>query len=99
MKRLIPLILVLVICLSLCACGSDENKLEGNWVCQEVHSGYPDQLILNADGTGTGDGFSLTWYVQDDVITMTIGVFLTKTYNYEFRGSVLYLDGYGYEKQ
>ena len=99
MKKYIVLLFALIICFSLCACDSSANELEGNWVCQEVHSGYPDQMILNEDGTGTTDGISCTWYAKDGVITLTIAGLLTEDYTYEFRDSVLYLDGYGYDKQ
>ena len=99
MRRIISVLLVLAICLSLCACGSGKNKLVGNWVCQETYDGYPDQLILKADGTGTGDGMSLTWYVEDGVIYMTVIAIMKKQYKYEFRGSVLYLDGHAYERK
>lgn len=97
MKKALAIVLVLVMILSLGACGSS-NKLEGNWICEESHSGYPDQMTLFEDGTGSVDGFDCNWTAADGIINFSLGLFGTKTYNYEISGSVLYLDGYAYTK-
>ena len=85
-------------CFAFCGCGTSSKKLVGNWICEEVHNGYPDQMTLNADGTGIAEGYTCNWYCQDGILTISVGNMLigTKTYNYEVKGSVLYLDGYSY---
>ncbi len=100
-KAKVIIVLILVVCMtvSICACGGAKSKVVGNWVCDEVHGDYPDQITLNRDGTGTGDGFSLNWSIQDDTITFNVGMIGTYTYYYEVYDSKLYLDGYGYTRQ
>lgn len=71
----------------------------GNWVCDEVHRGYPDQIIINKDGTGTGDGVSCSWSVKDDTVTFVLGIYGAYSYKYSVKGSTLYLDDYTYTKQ
>ena len=96
------LILLIVVCLlfSMCACGSS-SRFVGNWICDEVHSGYPDQMTLNRDGTGMADGFTCSWNAKDGRLKFNVGSILVGNieYDYEFRGSRLYLDDYGYTKR
>ena len=98
MKKLWFLTLTMSIVLFLCACGSSTDKLVGNWICEEVYSGYPDQMTLNEDGTGTVDGYGCNWTAENGVLTIAVGNLLIGTleYSYEIDDSVLYLDGYGY---
>lgn len=99
-KSILFLAITLCVLLSLCSCGSS-SELVGNWVCDEAHSGYPDQMTLNADGTGTVDGFSCSWTENDGELVLNVGSVLigVKTYDYSFSGSKLYLDGYSYTKK
>ncbi len=99
-KRIIVALLVAATVMSMvfmfCSCGTS-SRFVGNWVCDEVHSGYPDQLTLNSDGTGTGDGFSCSWTAQDGTINFNLNG-TRYTYEYEFKGAKLYLDDYSYSK-
>ena len=99
MKRNIILIsiIILLVCL-LVACGSN-SKLTGNWVCDEVHNGYPDQMIINSDGTSTIDGISSSWRVEGNQFIFVAGSYGSFTYEYEVSGKTLYLDDYSYHKQ
>ena len=96
MNKLLAFLLAVIMVFSLCACTST-SKLVGSWVCDEVHSGYPDQMVLNRDGTGVADGISCNWSTSGNrfVLSMLLG-----TYDYTFytRGSTLYLDDYAYTK-
>ena len=65
MKKLIPLLLVLIIILSLCACGSPERKVVGTWL-------NPNGTLfceLMKDGTGIdSNGRFFTWKLSDDTL-------------------------------
>lgn len=99
MKKFVVFSLIAVILCSISlGCGAG---IEGNWVCDEVHGGYPDQMSLNEDGTGTADGYSCNWYVADNQLTITVGSIFagTLTYEYSVSGTELYLDEYRYTRQ
>lgn len=98
MKKVLSFALAILLIFSLCACGSSKNKLVGNWICEASHSGYPDQMTLNKDGTGMADGYDCNWTAENGVLTLVIGNLLigSLSYEYEIDGSVLYLDGYAY---
>ena len=107
MKKVLALIMVFAVLMTTSACGGSSSKgdsstkrLVGNWVCQiEEDDDYPHQFILNSDGTGIGDGFSMTWYTKNDTLEMTASILGTLSYTYHFEGNILYLDDYPYEKQ
>lgn len=101
MKKVCLVMCLIIVVLALCSCGSDKNKLVGCWVCEEINKGYPDQMSLNKDGTGTADGFTCNWSAKDGIFTLTVGSVFGGTYSYEYsiKSSKLYLDGYGYVKQ
>ena len=98
-KRIVKLAILIMLLLSfafsLCACG---NKLTGNWVCTEHISNYPGSMTLKSNGTGVADGYSISWYTRDNTLTMSL-LMGTYTYDYELKGSTLYLDGYAYHKK
>lgn len=104
MKRFIALVLALVLaCTGLCSC--NEATIEGTWICKEVIDGYPDRMVLNEDGTGIlDDTVVVTW----DAESVGIIIFFTDlfgltveldSYEYELKGSKLYLDGNEYTKE
>ncbi len=97
-KRVSVLLICICIVVALCSCKSS-SKLCGNWVCDEVHSSYPDQMIMNEDGTGTMDGVSCSWSANDDTITFVAGIYGSYSYKYSIKGYTLYLDEYSYTKQ
>lgn len=99
-KKFFVLGAILCLLLLLYFCGSS-SKFVGNWVCDEAHSGYPDQMTLKADGTCTADGFSCSWTENDGELILNVGSALIGTvrYDYKFRGSTLYLDDYSYTKK
>lgn len=66
-KRILPLILVLVLCLSLAACDTGSKKeIVGDWL-----SFGPTRFVFNADGTGTYYFYDieeeLTWKYDKDL--------------------------------
>lgn len=97
-KKLYVLLIALTLCSFFISCGSG-SKFVGNWICKEVHSGYPDQMILNNDGTGIVDGASCSWRNEDGKLILSVGILGSYDYDYEFRGSKLYLAGYEYAKK
>lgn len=80
------------------ACGN-ENKLEGTWDCEQVVTGYPDSLTLNEDGTGVGDGISLSWHTEGDTLYVDGNYIDSYKYTYSVSGNILRLDGYQYNRQ
>ena len=81
-----------------CSCGTS-SSIYGNWVADEVHSQYPDQLIINEDGSGMVDGLLCNWSEKDDTITFVVGGYGSVSYTYTMDGSTLYLDEYTYTRQ
>ena len=76
MKKAISLFLILVLCLSLCACGllNSENKYVGSYTSNYTRKfiiengaefAVKELLVINADGTGT-----LT-YISEDTVSGT----------------------------
>lgn len=55
-------------------------------------------MTLESDGTGIVDGYTASWRTKGNTFTINllVGAF---SYEYELKGSILYLDGYEYHKQ
>ena len=55
-------------------------------------------MTLESDGTGIVDGYTASWRTKGNTFTINllVGAF---SYEYELKGSTLYLDGYEYHKQ
>lgn len=100
MKKFFIVGIILCLLLSLSSCGSS-SKFVGNWVCAEEHPGYPAQIIIKADGTGSFEGFPCSWTENDGKLIFNVGnAFIgTWKYDYKFSGSKLYLDDYSYTKK
>ncbi len=79
-------------------CNLGKGKLAGNWACRESVSDYPDQIMLDKDGTGVADGMTMNWSESNGVLMLTFALG-SYEYRYKVSGSVLYLDGYAYDKR
>ena len=90
-----PHCLILALVFTLCSCG---KKLTGHWVCEDTIDNYPGSMTLESDGTGIVDGYTASWRTKGNTFTINllVGAF---SYEYELKGSILYLDGYEYHKQ
>lgn len=101
LKKVIALFLSALLLFSLVACTSGSGKLEGNWICQETHSdSYPYQIILNNDGTAEVDGYQgVSWRTEDGRLMLNYHGIPFGNYEYELKGSKLYLNGYRYDKR
>ena len=100
-KRLSILAILTCIVLFLCSCRGSSNLL-GNWICNEVRNGYPDQMTLYKDGTGIIDGWTCNWTADNGTITFIASVVTGSqrvSYNYRMSDSKLYLDGFEYIKK
>ena len=102
-KRIIATVLLICMLASICACGGGGDKKSdapvGKWSTSEsVSNIYPREFTINADGTGTGDGFSFTWEIKDAEITFNAGSEGTYIYNYSYDGETLKLDTHTYTK-
>ena len=96
--RVVLLLAVLVLALGMLSSCSKQNPLVGNWVCEKVRNGYPDQMTLNANGTGILDGVSVNWSVDGNTFSFT-WIFGSHSYDYRVNGTTLYLDDYKYTKK
>ena len=83
MKKVISLLLALVMCLSLCACGGNETpteaekadlKIIGTWKTDPSYNDYV--MVINDDNTGSlsvnGGTESLTWTYDEATCTLTL---------------------------
>ncbi len=68
MKKALALLLALVMCLSLVACGGGKQKVAGTWVSIWNDE---DKLILNTDGSGSILGYECKWKLDGDTITIS----------------------------
>lgn len=86
-------------CLMVTSC-STEDVLKGTWIPDEkTNSHYPERyLSLNSDGSGSVDGYSCKWTIEDDILTLNVSY---KSYVYKVRveGNSLMLDEFKYSKQ
>ena len=94
-KLAILTVLILALVFTLCSCG---KKLTGHWVCEDTIDNYPGSMTLESDGTGIVDGYMASWRTKGNTFTINLLVG-TFSYEYELKGSILYLDGYEYHKQ
>ena len=68
------------------SCGGDSSKLAGVWEAESDGS----TLELVKDGTGSWDGFSITWKTENNRLVVTGGS-LEFSYDYKLSGSTLTL--------
>lgn len=96
-KTIVMLLAVIIgVSLLITSCSSG-SRLEGQWVCETVHSGYPDSMTLNSDGTGLADGMSISWWVDETTDEFNFSYALAShDYAYSVSGDTLYLDDYAY---
>ena len=71
MKKIISLLLALVLCLSLCACGNNANSkktetlinaISGEW----VNVNDMDRYVFQQDGTGTHEGKTVEFTIDPE---------------------------------
>jgi hypothetical protein len=89
LAALAVLVIIIVVVLAKCG-GNDSKKFVGTWTATESSYDYADTLVLNSDGTGTGDGLiPLTWTCSKGKLRVTAAFIVSRTYeyNYEFKGS------------
>ena len=89
--RLLSLMMVLIlVAVVLSSCGK-KNSFVGQWALESNSRGEIEQMTLRADGTGTGDGVSISWSVDGNEFTWSWMLGST-TYEYRLEGDRLYLD-------
>lgn len=96
-KRIIAIFLLTVVAASLfTACGKGKNELVGHWVAASEPS-VLDEITLRSDGSGTVDGLwnsrngkkddiLLTWYSEDNILTIVTNEYGERTYGYRISG-------------
>ncbi|MBQ8001459.1 MAG: hypothetical protein IJ298_09755 [Ruminococcus sp.] len=112
MKKIVSVILFVVLCLSLTACGGN-NKIEGTWHTYDlgVDIDSPElpeyySIVFAPDGTGRGpmgaldrlDTVEFTYTAGDDTITVLTDRNEEFIINYTFEGENLILEWGGYTR-
>ena len=90
-KILAWVLLLVTICGLLASCG--KKTIVGNWISTDPDSSNVEMMTLKKDGTGTIDGISISWTLEDDEFTFR-WLLGGETYECELDGDVLYLDEY-----
>lgn len=102
-KKIIALLLLAVIVMGFStACGKGGNELVGHWVAAS-ESSVLDEITLRSDGSGTVDGLwnsrngkkddiSLTWYSEDNILTIVTNEYGERTYGYRISGDKMWLE-------
>lgn len=73
MKNLISLLMVMITCISICACGNDSKKYVGVW--ESAHM----RFTINEGGIGRYERlesdtgyYDFTWEIKDEILIITI---------------------------
>lgn len=101
MKKLSPWGIVLIVIIAFLFLRNSfdvASRLEGKWICEEVHDDYPDQMIFQSEGIVIADGIPCTWSILDDELQITVGNLGSLTYKFKLGFFTLYLDEYKYNK-
>ena len=89
------MVLVFGLVFSLVSCGG-VSSLVGKWAPEEgqrvPRSGFIEKtLVLQKDGTGIADGYSVKWIVEKGRITIKADMGMSVTFDYKLSGSTLTL--------
>lgn len=89
MKKAVTLILALVLCFSLCACGTGngENAIVGTWIRSDGGS-----VVFSADGTCDFSGTHNKWTYDKDTNSYTVDAEPAFTFTIETENDVRYFD-------
>ncbi len=95
MKKIVILVAV-TLCLLLSAC-SNNSKLTKEWICDEIHTGYPDEITIFEDGSGIADKAGFDWKTENGKLYLTFhSKYSAQTYDLSLENDKMYLDGYSY---
>lgn len=91
MKKTISIVLIFTMIFSMSACGNAKNKLVGNWVFVQGEDDFLEEsCVFRSDGSGSCDGFSINWYIDDDVLTIS-HIFGSDSFKFRINKDMLYL--------
>ncbi|WP_458406783.1 hypothetical protein [Anaerotignum sp.] len=79
MKKITGLLLAIIMCISMCACGNDSEKYIGVWESAHMRFTIDEGGIGRYEMPNSGMGyFDFTWEVKDEVIVITIDSAVSK---------------------
>ena len=90
MKKTISLLLALVLCLSLCACGNSKNPIIGEWISDQGVT-----VAFYEDGTCTVGDVEATWSYDETTELCTIHLELSITFSIEKNNGVRFFTVWG----
>lgn len=95
-KKSVLIVVALLMVVLLVGC-SNSKKIVGTWQVSydsqdEVNSDYPEEnFVIYENGTFTTDGYSGTYSIDDNMLTLSFGVLASYTYEYDISGNTLML--------
>ena len=89
MKKVLGFVLLMVVCLSLVACGgkSKKNEIVGEWIMDETTS-----IVFHEDGTAVQDGTESKWSYDEDADMYTLYLELPVTFSIEEEDGVRFFN-------
>jgi hypothetical protein len=86
-----PDVLFLLIAVTALARGQQSGSMVGTW--NGSFQGFPVQMVLNADGTGSFSGDPTRWRVQNNKLILTDSEGSSQAFDFRLQGSQLILSG------
>ena len=68
MKRFFAVMVIFAMCFMLASCSKDNNSLVGQWVHKSGSKSLEESITFKKDGTGSADGFPVSWYTETETI-------------------------------
>ena len=101
MKKTISIVVIITVIIStisvMTACGEGTSVLVGRWVPEEgqpipISRDFAEKSMeLSKDGTGIGDGYSLTWRAENGRLILKLDLGFGFAYDYKISGTTLTL--------
>lgn len=99
-RRIFTVLLTIAMMLAVIGCGEKEPELTGKWIPEDVtvidnsEAAFPANIELFSDGTGSGEGMSLSWIAENERIKFDIkymDISFNYTYDYKLSDTKLIL--------
>lgn len=99
-KKIFTVLLTIAMMFTVIGCGEKEPELTGKWIPEDVtvidnsEAAFPANIELFSDGTGSGEGMSLSWIAENERIKFDIkymDISFNYTYDYKLSDTKLIL--------
>ena len=93
-KTLFVIVCIVLFCVIFSSCG---NSIAKEWICDEIHNGYPDEITIFDDGTGVADNANFTWKTENGKLYINFETkYKDRTFELKTDNGKMYLDSYSY---